>query len=159
MSPSNCKEPIILKPKPSLSFQRIAMDFCSYGWQQFLITVDCLTDWPEIIPMQTNTSTQHLVQSLMGFILPHGGPGCSVVRRRAPVHFNDIAKQWGFEYKQSSPHYPQSNGKIEAMVKSMKNIILGTPINEHQCHVPSTIAIQKHTITQRWAIPSSETIQ
>ena len=49
--PSNCKEPILSKPKPSRPFQEIAVDFGSYGGQQFLIMVDCLTDWPDIIPM------------------------------------------------------------------------------------------------------------
>ena len=29
------------KPKPSRPFQEIAMDFCSFGGQQFLIVVDC----------------------------------------------------------------------------------------------------------------------
>ena len=37
--------------------------------------------------------------------------------------FNDFSKQWGFVHKTSSPHYPQSNGKIEAIVKCMKKII------------------------------------
>ena len=38
-------------------------------------------------------------------------------------HFSDFATQWGFKHKISSPHYPHSNGKIEATVKSIKKII------------------------------------
>ena len=124
--PSNCKEPILSKPKPSRPFQEIAVDFGSYGGQQFLIMVDCLTDWPDIIPMQNNTSTQHLVQSLTqsfcrtavpDIVWSDGGP------QFTSKCFNDFASQWGFEHKTLSPHYPQSNGKIEATVKSMKKII------------------------------------
>ena len=37
--------------------------------------------------------------------------------------FHHIAQQWGFSHKVSTPHYPQSNGKVEATVKSMKKII------------------------------------
>ena len=37
--------------------------------------------------------------------------------------FQDFAKQWGFEHITSSPTYPQSNGKAEAAIKSMKNLI------------------------------------
>ena len=37
--------------------------------------------------------------------------------------FKDFSQQWGFLHKTSTPHYPQSNGKIEATVKSMKKII------------------------------------
>ena len=37
--------------------------------------------------------------------------------------FQEFAQQWGFEHTTSSPRYPQSNGKAEATVKSMKKII------------------------------------
>ncbi|XP_065916180.1 uncharacterized protein [Dysidea avara] len=88
--------------------------------------VDCLTDCPDIIPMRNNTSTQHLVQSLTqsfcrtavpDIVWSDGGP------QFTSKCFNDFASQWGFEHKTSSPHYPQSNGKVEATVKSMKKII------------------------------------
>ena len=35
--------------------------------------------------------------------------------------FQEFAKQWGFSHNVSTPHYPQSNGKVEAAVKFMKN--------------------------------------
>ena len=37
--------------------------------------------------------------------------------------FKTSPKQWGFTHQTSSPYYPQSNGKLEATVKSMKKII------------------------------------
>ena len=37
--------------------------------------------------------------------------------------FNGFSKEWGFQHITSSPRYPQSNGKAEATVKSMKKII------------------------------------
>ena len=124
--PSNSKKPIMSKPKPSRPFQEIAMDFCSFGGQQFLIVVDCFTDWPEIIPMQHDTSTSHLIQALTQLfcrtavpdvLWSDGGP------QFTSKLLNEFSKQWGFLHKTSSPHYPQSNGKIEATVKSMKRII------------------------------------
>ena len=62
--PSNPKEPIVSKPKPLRPFQEVAVDFCTYGGKQFLIIVDCYTDWPDIIPMGTNTTTHHLITAL-----------------------------------------------------------------------------------------------
>ena len=49
---SNTIEPIILKERPTRPFQEIAIaiDLCSYAGQHYLITVDCYTDWPDIIP-------------------------------------------------------------------------------------------------------------
>jgi len=34
--------------------------------------------------------------------------------------FQSFARQWGFPHQTSMPRYPQSNGKAEAVVKSMK---------------------------------------
>ena len=39
--------------------------------------------------------------------------------------FQNFAMQWGFQHQVSSPHYPQSNRKVEATVKGMKKIIRG----------------------------------
>ena len=47
--------------------------------------------------------------------------------------FKDFAKQWSFRHATSAPQYPQSNGKAEATVKSMKKSLraawTGRPIN------------------------------
>jgi len=42
---SNPKEPIVPK-KPLRLFQEFVADFATYGGKQFLIIVDCYTDWP-----------------------------------------------------------------------------------------------------------------
>ena len=124
--PSNPKEPIISKPRPMRPFQEIAADFCTYGGKQFLIIVDCYTDWPDIIQMGTNTTTNHLIATLRStfcrtaipdILWSDGGP------QFTSNVFHTFATQWGFTHQTSSPRYPQSNGKVEATVKSMKKII------------------------------------
>ena len=40
--------------------------------------------------------------------------------------FKSFSREWGFQHVTSSPTYPQSNGKAESAVKSMKKIIKGT---------------------------------
>lgn len=62
--PANAKEPIISKPKPTRPFQEVSPDFCCYGGQNYLILVDCFTDWPEIIPMGHDTTAMHLIKVL-----------------------------------------------------------------------------------------------
>ena len=124
--PANTKEPIISKPKPTRPFQEVSADFCCYGGQNYLILVDCFTDWPEIIPMGHDTTAMHLVkilrQSFCRTAIPDilwsdGGP------QFTSKCFQEFSRQWGFTHKTSSPYYPQSNGKIEATVKSMKKVI------------------------------------
>ena len=124
--PSNCKEPIITKPKPERPFQELAGDFCCYGGQNFLILVDCYSDWPDIIPMGRETVTSKLLSALRQSFCRIGVPdtfwsdqGPQFMSRQ----FQSFASQWGFKHVTSSPRYPQSNGKAEVTVKSMKKLI------------------------------------
>ena len=124
--PSNTKELLTLKPKPQRPFQELEIDYCSYGGQQFLIMMDCFTDWPEVIPMGQNTQTHRLTTALRQTFCLTAVPdvlwsdGCPQFTSKL---FNDFAAQWDFEHQTSSPRYPQSNGKIEATVKSMKKLL------------------------------------
>ena len=124
--PSNAKEPIVNKQIPDRPFQQIAADFASYSGKQFLILVDCKTDWPDIIEMGKDTTAAKLTTTLRHYfcraaapdlLWSDGGP------QFTSHHFADFLQTWGVTHVTSSPHYPQSNGKAEATVKSMKKII------------------------------------
>ena len=124
--PSHTKEPIITKSRPTRPFQEIAVDLCSYAGQDYLITVDCYTDWPNIYALTRNTTTSQISAALRqtfcrtaipDIVWSDGGP------QFTSIQFKQFAQQWGFLHKTSSPYHPQSNGKIESTVKSMKKII------------------------------------
>ena len=125
---SQPREPLITKPRPSRPFQELAIDFCSYGGHQFLIIVDCFTDWPEIIHMGKNTTTSHLITALLDVFCRTGAPDV-IWSDQGPQFtshmFQLFSNEWGFQHITSSPLYPQSNGKAESAVKSMKKIIKG----------------------------------
>ena len=121
-----CKRTNNPESRPSRPFQEIAVDLCEYAGQNYLILVDCYTDWPAIISMDQGTTSGQVItairQSFCRTAIPEtvwsdGGP------QFKPKKFNDFARQWGFTHKPSSPYYPQSNGKIEATVKAMKKLI------------------------------------
>ena len=42
--PSNTKQPIIIKPKPTRPFQEVAADFCVHAGKNYFIVVDCYSD-------------------------------------------------------------------------------------------------------------------
>ena len=76
--------------------------------------------------MGTNTSTPQLITALRSafcrtaipdVLWSDGGPQFTAKA------FQTFATQWGFTHQTSSPTYPQSNGKVEATVKSMKKIL------------------------------------
>ena len=120
---------MVVKQCPSRSFQEIATDFCSHGGHQFLIVVDCCTDWPEIIYMGKNTTATRFTGVLLGVFSRYGVPDI-VWSDRGPQFtshtFQSFAKDWEFRHITSSPTCPQSNGKAESAVKSMKKIIRGS---------------------------------
>ena len=120
--PSNHREPLICKPRPSRPFQAIAADFCSYAGRQYLITVDCFTDWPDVVPMCTNTTTTQLMSALKASFCRTGVPD-EMWTDQGPQFtyksFQDFAHQWGFEHSTSSPRYPQqsrSHSKIDEKI-------------------------------------------
>ena len=123
--PSLPQEPMILKPRPERPFQEIAADFANHAGHEYLITVDCYTDWPEIMPM-TSTTAEATIKRFRGLfsrtaapdrLWTDGGP------QFASAKMQEFLNSWGVRHDVSSPHYPQSNGKAEATVKSMKKII------------------------------------
>ena len=60
----NVKEPIIQKSQPARPFQEVAVDLCSYAGHEYLIMVDCHTDWPDIIPLTHNTTESQITTAL-----------------------------------------------------------------------------------------------
>ena len=103
-----------------------------------LILVDCYSDWPEIIPMESRTTATQLTSALRASFCRTGVPdkfwsdgGPQFTSRE----FKDFARQWGFRHATSSPQYPQSNGKAEATVKSIKKLLraawTGRAINQN----------------------------
>ena len=117
---------MVSKQTPDRPFQHVAADFASYGNRQFLILVDCKTDWPDIIEMYKGTTAAKLAATMRDFfcrtaapdlLWSDGGP------QFTSYQFAEFLRAWGVIHITSSPHYPQSNGKAEAAVKSMKKLI------------------------------------
>ena len=127
--PSHPPEPITQKPRPTRPFQEIAVDFCSYAGRDFLVLVDTCTDWPDIVFMGSNTTTPRLVTALKKEFCRSGVPDV-LWSDQGPQFtsklFHDFTTEWGIKHVTSTPTYPQSNGKAEATVKSMKKLIQGS---------------------------------
>ena len=124
--PSHPIEPIISKLRPQRPFQEVAMDFAYLAGHNFLITVDCCTDWPEIIQMGKDMTAKKTIEATRNLfcrtaapdvLWSDGGPQFTSEK------FQSFLRDWDVTHKMSTPRYPQSNGKIEATVKSMKKLI------------------------------------
>lgn len=56
----------------------------------------------------------------------HGIPKIIMTDNGPPFNsaeFEKFAKSWMFKHQTSSPHYSQSNGQVESMVKVVKNML------------------------------------
>ena len=124
--PSQPKEPIRLKPQTQRPFQEVAADFCYHAGKFYLIIVDCYSDWPTIIPMGRNTTASQLEAGLRELFSRTAVPDIfwsDNGPQFTSKEFRSFAHQWGFHHQTSTPYYPQSNGRAEATIKSMKQII------------------------------------
>ena len=59
--PSLGREPMITHALPERPFQHLAADFAQSDGRNYLIMVDCYTDWPSIQLMNHNTTSHALI--------------------------------------------------------------------------------------------------
>ena len=124
--PQQPSEPLIQKKRPERPFQELAVDYAEKEGNIFLIMVDCKTDWPTIIFCGKDMTSRKLIDILREEFCRTAVPdviwsdqGTQFMSQQ----FQDFLRDWGIRHKTSSPRNPQSNGKVEATVKSMKNMI------------------------------------
>ena len=92
-----------------------------YAGQDYLITDDCHTDWPDIISMPHNTTAPQITTALQQLfcrtaipdvLWSDGGPQFTL------HHFAQLARQWGIIHKTSSLCYPQSKCGLTTVKQS-----------------------------------------
>ena len=119
------KEPLILHDPPKRPCSHVAVDLFIFNNKEWLIIAAYRSDNFELnqLPV-TNAST--VITSIKSLFARHGIPeklysdnGSQFSSRE----FQEFASNWQFDHQTSSPHYPQSNGKIENAVKSAKKLL------------------------------------
>lgn len=96
--------------KPSRPFQEIAGDLCYHVAQNYLILIDCCTDWPNIIPMGHDTTTSHLVNAIRWSFCCTKAPGIFWSDEEPQFKsksFSEFTTKWGFHHSTSTPRYPR----------------------------------------------------
>ena len=104
---TNCKEPMIPHEIPSRPWEMLGVDYFTLSNQDYSITVDYLSKYPEVIPMSSK-SAQVTIKVMMSMFSSHGIPD-TVIADNMPfnsVEFHKFAKEWDFTITTSSPNYP-----------------------------------------------------
>ena len=125
--PSLTNEPIIQSAAPEWPFQQICGDYFFVEAHSYLVVVDRYSGWPCIyhFPPGHSNST-NLVKVLRELFTSYGTPeefSSDGGPQLTSKQFDDFLKFWGVHHRLSSVEYPQSNGRAELGVKSMKRLI------------------------------------
>ena len=90
-----------------------------------LVVCDYFSGFIEVEHLHTTTAAA-VSKALKALFARYGVPDMLVTDNGpqfASAEFVSFAKRWGFQHVTSSPHYPQSNGRAENAVKTVKRLL------------------------------------
>lgn len=120
------KTPLSPWPIPQNVWERIHIDYAGpIDGYYFLVVVDALSKWPEIVPTKT-ISTQQTVNILSEIFSRHGLPDTIVSDNGTQFQsslFKEFTTERGIKQLFSSPYYPMSNGQAERFVDTFKRTL------------------------------------
>ena len=123
-APAQPKEPLIAPELPNRPWSIVAQDLYTLDGNNYLITVDAFSGYWEVDPM-SQTTDQAIVHKTKQHFARYGIPD-RLYTDNGPqfdcTDFTRFAYEWKFEHHTSSPYLSQSNGLIEAAVKTAKSL-------------------------------------
>ena len=119
------QEPLMTTPLPDYPWQMVGSNLFQIQNSHYLLTVDYFSRYPEVTKLSSTSSTA--VISALKTIFARFGIPDTVRSDNGPqfdsAEFAEFAKGYGFSHKTSSPRFPQSNGLVERMVKTVKQLL------------------------------------
>lgn len=125
--PSQAAESMIITPTPEYPFQQVVSDLCNLEGHDFLIYADRYSGWVEVERLSSNVY-RNVRRTFLRWFATYGVPEQISTDGGPPYNAGDyksFCENWGIQRRLSSVHYPQSNGRAEAAVKSAKRILTG----------------------------------
>ena len=116
---SQGKEPILQHEFISRPWAKVAADLCKFDNRVLLVVSDYYSNYIEVARLN-NLTSRAVIKELKAIFARFGVPDTLVTDIGA--QFAVFATTWMFEHKTSSPTYPQSNGKAEKAVQTVKNL-------------------------------------
>ncbi|XP_048581557.1 uncharacterized protein K02A2.6 [Nematostella vectensis] len=122
--PAQTKEPLMTPELPKRPWSIVAQDLYTLNGKDFLITVDAYSGFWEVDEL-TQATAANVINKTKQHFARYGIPD-RVYSDNGPqfanAEYTTFASSWKFEHQTSSPYHSQSNGLIEAAVKSAKNL-------------------------------------
>ena len=120
----NPVEPMIPSSLPDRPWQKLGADLFYYRGKNYLLVVDYYSRYPEVAELSSTTS-RNVISALKSMFSRHGIPDLlhsDNGPQFSSEELNQFAKSYDFELSTSSPYYPQGNGLVERMVKTIKSL-------------------------------------
>lgn len=125
LSPENGREPIIQHAVPKGPWQKVGIDFFEFRDKNYILAVDYYSKFIEVSQI-SSLKSQTVIMYLKNIFCRHGVPHVVFTDNGPPFNsdnFKEFSSVWNFSHQTSSPHYPQSNGQVESMVKIIKRLL------------------------------------
>ena len=124
LSCGQSKEPIQQHIFEGTPWSMIGADLCDFQERTLLVIIDYHSNFIEVENINRPNS-KSICKALKVLFARYGVPD-TLVKDNGPQfssdEFHKFSSGWGFEHVTSSPHYPQSNGKAENAVKTVKRL-------------------------------------
>ena len=118
------KETIIQHEITARPWAKVGADLCDSQGRALRVVCDYFSGFIEVERLQSTTSSA-VSRALRALSARYGIPNVLVTDNGpqfAAAEFATFASKWGFQHVTSSPRYPQSNGKAENAVKTVKRL-------------------------------------
>lgn len=121
---ANVKEPMIARDIPGGPWEVLGLDVFNYKDSEWLLVVDYYSKYIEVIKLE-NLMANTIIEKLKSIFARFGSP--ETIYSDNGTHFNNalfrrFADEWNFEFRTSSPRYPQSNGMVERHIGIVKHM-------------------------------------
>ncbi|KAG0711753.1 hypothetical protein GWK47_019960 [Chionoecetes opilio] len=122
------EEPQLPTPPPKYPFQQAVVDLFHLAGEAYAAYADRLTGWLEVKYLPTSTTSTRLISIFGRWFRRFGIPevlSCDGGTNLVSEETKTFLSTWRVQLHVSSAHYPQSNGRAEAAVKSAKRLLRG----------------------------------
>ncbi|XP_048255235.1 uncharacterized protein K02A2.6-like [Haliotis rufescens] len=119
------REPLISHQIPTRPWEKLGCDLFEFDQKDFLITVDYYSDFFKVDRLHSKQAPE-IIKKLKSHLARHGIPDQIISDNGPPFNseaFRKFSDNYEFEHVTSSPHYPQSNRKVESAVKIAKKLM------------------------------------
>lgn len=131
------KETLIQHEIPSRPWEVIGIDLFECEGRDYLIAVDYMSSYFEVDCLDSKTA-KGVIPKLKKHMARYGIPEKVVSDNGPPFsnkEFREFAQAYQFKHTTSSPGYPQSNGKVENAVKTVKRLMKKSSYSGTDAHL------------------------